>query len=44
MKCTCCGDAAAISRGDQYLCHECASRLDWEEIIAIAQEAPVRAA
>jgi hypothetical protein len=39
MKCTHCGDTAVVSRGDKDLCHECASRLDWEEIIAIAQEA-----
>ncbi len=38
MICARCGDTAVVSRGDQDLCEECASNLDWEEIISIAQE------
>ena len=39
MRCCRCGAAAVVTRGQQYYCGRCALVHDWEEIIAIAQEA-----
>ena len=39
MRCSRCGATAVVTRGEQYFCGRCALARDWEEIIAIAQEA-----
>jgi len=39
MRCSRCGASAMVTRGQDYLCGRCALARDWEEIIAIAQEA-----
>jgi transposase len=39
MRCARCGATAMVTRGQEYLCGRCALTRDWEEIIAIAQEA-----
>jgi hypothetical protein len=39
MKCCRCGTSAMVIRDQQYYCGRCALARDWEEIIAIAQEA-----
>ena len=39
MRCSRCGAAAVATRGQAYFCGRCALAHDWEEIIAIAQEA-----
>lgn len=39
MKCSRCGATAVTTRAQQYYCGRCALACDWEEIIAIAQEA-----
>lgn len=39
MKCVRCGAVAEVARGKDWLCGRCALDHDWEEIIAIAQEA-----
>ena len=41
MKCVRCGAVAEVARGLDWLCGRCALNHDWEEIIAIAQEAVV---
>ncbi|MBN2113996.1 MAG: hypothetical protein JW785_07715 [Acidimicrobiia bacterium] len=44
MRCSRCGATAVVTRGEQYFCGRCALAYDWEEIIAIAQEATGRPA
>ena len=39
MRCSRCGASAVVTRGQEYFCGRCALAYDWEEIIAIAQEA-----
>ena len=39
MRCVRCGAVAEVARGLDWLCGRCALDHDWEEIIAIAQEA-----
>ncbi len=39
MRCSRCGASAVVTRGQNYFCGRCALAHDWEEIIAIAQEA-----
>jgi hypothetical protein len=39
MRCVRCGAVAEVARGLDWLCGRCALAYDWEEIIAIAQEA-----
>ena len=39
MRCSRCGATAVVTRDQQYLCGRCALARDWEEIIAIAQDA-----
>ena len=39
MRCSRCGASAVVTRDQQYFCGRCALAHDWEEIIAIAQEA-----
>ncbi|MFH1330950.1 MAG: hypothetical protein ABIJ48_09915 [Actinomycetota bacterium] len=39
MTCSRCGATAVVTRGQDYFCGRCALAHDWEEIIAIAQEA-----
>lgn len=39
MRCCRCGAQAMVTRDQQYYCGRCALARDWEEIIAIAQEA-----
>ena len=39
MKCSRCGANAVVARGQENFCARCALAHDWEEIIAIAQEA-----
>jgi|GEM_PF-1630141 len=39
MRCSRCGASAVVNRGQLYFCGRCALAYDWEEIIAIAQEA-----
>jgi NMD protein affecting ribosome stability and mRNA decay len=41
MKCVRCGAVGEFARGLDWLCGRCALAHDWEEIIAIAQEAVV---
>ncbi|MCU0281385.1 MAG: hypothetical protein MUE66_06080 [Acidimicrobiia bacterium] len=41
MRCSRCGASAVVTRGQDYFCGRCALAHDWEEIIAIAQEATV---
>ena len=43
MRCSRCGATAVTTRGQQYFCGRCALAQDWEEIIAIAQEATASA-
>lgn len=44
MRCSRCGATAVVTRGQEYFCGRCALACDWEEIIAIAQEATVPSA
>ncbi len=39
MRCCRCGASAVVTRDQQYYCGRCALARDWEEIIAIAQDA-----
>ena len=39
--CTRCGASAVVKRGDQSYCGKCALTRDWEEIIAVVQDAAV---
>jgi hypothetical protein len=41
MRCCRCGANAVVTRDQQYYCGRCALARDWEEIIAIAQDAAV---
>ena len=41
MKCTECGAGAAVKRGEDYFCGTCAINRDWQELIAVVQDARV---
>ena len=41
MQCTRCGASAVVKRGEQFYCGKCALTRDWEEIIAVVQDAAV---
>lgn len=41
MQCTRCGATAVVKRGDDYLCGRCGVTRDWQEIIAVLQDARV---
>ena len=43
MLCTRCGGSAVVKRGEQFYCGKCALTRDWEEIIAVVQDAVVEA-
>ena len=41
MVCVRCGAAAVVTRSNEFYCGKCALTQDWEEIIAIVQDARV---
>ena len=41
MQCSRCGATAVVRRGQSYFCGKCAVSKDWEEVIAILQDATV---
>jgi len=41
MQCSRCGATAVVKRGDGYFCGKCAVSRDWEEVIAVIQDASV---
>ena len=41
MECIRCGGDAVVKRGDSFFCGNCAINCDWQEIIALIQDARV---
>jgi hypothetical protein len=41
MECSRCGGDAVVKRGDSFYCGNCAINRDWQEIIALVQNAQV---
>ena len=41
MECTRCGGDAVVKRGDSFYCGNCALNRDWQDIIALVQDARV---
>ncbi|MEX0826763.1 MAG: hypothetical protein WD184_08460 [Acidimicrobiia bacterium] len=41
MECTQCGGDAVVKRGETMFCGNCAINADWQEIIALIQDAHV---
>ena len=41
MECSRCGGDAVVKRGDSFFCGNCAVNRDWQEIIALVQDARV---
>lgn len=41
MECSRCGGDAVVKRGDSFFCGNCAINRDWQEIIALVQDARV---
>lgn len=41
MECSRCGGDAVVKRDDSLFCGECAINRDWQEIIALVQDARV---
>ncbi|MDP2624032.1 MAG: hypothetical protein Q8Q29_09565 [Actinomycetota bacterium] len=41
MECSRCGGDAVVKRGDSFYCGNCAINRDWQEIIALVQDAKV---
>jgi hypothetical protein len=44
MECTQCGGDAVVKRGETFYCGNCAINIDWQEIIALIQDAHVESA
>jgi hypothetical protein len=44
MECTQCGGDAVVKRGEAFYCGNCAINIDWQEIIALIQDAHVESA
>ena len=41
MKCTSCGSEAVVKRGESFFCGTCAITQDWQELIAVVQDARI---
>jgi len=41
MECSRCGGDAVVKRGETYFCGNCAINRDWQDIIALVQDARV---
>jgi len=41
MTCTRCGSDAVVKRGEGFYCGKCAITRDWQEVIALVQDARV---